>query len=210
MIRLFTLVLAILVCQLFVTAQTKAKVTAGTGCTVAIFTFKCPKGFAIKNSKAGSEPFMAFQPAKKIAVFAFSPEKKMKESEIIQFSLSKSFERFFGVNYDDLKVKDSKDFSEDDKWSRFESSKFAKVGFDEKRKLAFHFQYALLKFKNKEILAGFIYDPEPLDAAEWFNDWLGGGFGDASDALQNLIVAITKEKRPEFSPGGPPPPGQAE
>lgn len=176
MIRFLTLTLSVLACVAVGSAQTKAKSSAkSAGCSVAGIAFKCPKGFEIKNSRDADAPFMAFQTAGRIAIFAFSPEEVMTEDEIIQFSLSKSFKRMFGSNFDELKVKDSNDFSDGDKWSKFEISKFAKVGLDEKRNTAFHFQYVRLKLKNKEVVAGFIYDSEASNAADWYSGWSGGG-----------------------------------
>jgi hypothetical protein len=42
-------------------------------------------------------------------------------------------------------------------------------------------------------------------AEKFFNDWYGGGNGTVTDALQELIVKITGEKKNTETPGGPPP-----
>lgn len=187
-------------------AQSNPTTFAARLCIAGSFSFPCPAGYDIKNALGGVNPYLAIESQSRIAVFAFVPRKELSEDELIKEALTRSFQILFGTNYGELKTKDSKDFWGDDKWSEFEVSKFAKAAIDEKNNLAFHYQYAHLKIKDKHVIAGFVYDPATAQTPEtWYKTWTGGGFGDASDALQELILSITKEKRSEFSPGGPPP-----
>jgi alpha-L-fucosidase len=59
---------------------------------------------------------------------------------------------------------------------------------------------------KKDLIAGFIYEMENgVRAEELFNNWSGGGNGEASEALQELIIKITGENVNTVTPGGPPP-----
>jgi hypothetical protein len=178
------------------------------GCRVGAFLFPCPKGYEIKSA-VGSEqqPYIAYEPKHKFTVFAFTPKVLLPDEEVIKEALSRSFRFVFDVNYSDLECKKSDDFWDDnERWSRFEVSKFAKAAFIGDKNLGLHYQYILLKIRGKQVVAGYVYNAAPPHPAEsWYQTWAGGGFGDASEGLQNLILAITKEKPPVVTPGGPPP-----
>ena len=175
-------------------------------CSVGDVSFACPKGYEIRNARGTSEPFLAFNPKHKFAVFGLASNGTGAGEELVKQALERSFKSLFNINYGELSTKKSDDFWSDEKWSKFEVSKFAKASLAKDANLGLHYQFILLKFKGNQIILGYVYDAAPPRPAEtWYQTWSGGGFGDASSGLQDLILAITREKRPTSTPGGPPP-----
>lgn len=204
----FIAVLFLVMDGLCVAQSPKKAVTTGL-CSAGLFSFPCPKGYEIRKAIGLDQPFVAFEPKHKFAVFAWSPRNGVKDEELIKEVLTQSFRLLFDLDYSELQTKSSDDFWNDEKWSRFEVSKFAKASLAKSRNLGLHYQYVVLSVKGKKVVAGYVYDAAPPRPAEtWFQTWSGGGFGDASDGLQSLILAITKEKKPRSAPGGPPPPAK--
>lgn len=181
------------------------QVFAARLCAVSSFSFPCPAGYEIKNAIGSDAPYLAIETKNKITTFAYAPTTKLGEQELILESLSKVFAAS-EVSFDKLEKKNSSDFWGDDKWSKYEVSKFAQAALDGTNDKAYHFQYVHLVIEGKQILAGFIYDPVRTGetATAWFERWRGGGNGGATGALNSLILSITKEPR-RTVPGGPPP-----
>jgi hypothetical protein len=118
-----------------------------------------------------------------------------------------ALQNLYSTKLDDYRWKSSNDFNDDSKFSKYEVSKSALVGFNKNSGHVVHVQYARLFFKQKNVIAGFVYELKKGGTAEKaFNNWYGGGNGEASEGLQELITKITGEKKNTETPGGPPPP----
>jgi hypothetical protein len=186
----------------------KAKVstrTKGKTCQSNRLSFPCPKNLQVKSDgKTGV--FVAYSPAKKFGVFAFAPDKTLSEQDLADQALKSALQNLYSTKLADYEWKDSEDFYDKNTFSKYEAGKSAKAGFNKNRQHAVHLQYVRLAYKQKDIIAGFIYEMESGSAAEkFFNDWTGGGNGEASEGLHELIVKITGEKKNTETPGGPPP-----
>lgn len=206
--------LLILACCFFATAASAQRNQAKTPpqqqakaktCQSNQLSFPCPKGLQVK-SDAQSGVFVAYSPAEKFGVFAFAPDKALSDGNFIGGALKSAVQNLYSTKLDDYLWKDSQDFTGDSAFSRYEVSKTAKVGFNKNRGHVLHLQYVRLSYKGKDIIAGFVYEMEGGSRAEkTFNEWYGGGSGEAADALQELVIKITGEKKATEAPGGPPP-----
>lgn len=180
--------------------QTKVKT-----CHSNQISFPCPKGLQVKSdTKTGV--FVAYSPASKVGVFAFAPDKTLSESELSDEAMQAALQNLYSAKLAEYQWKASDDFYDDSKFSKYEVGKSALAGFNKNRGHVVHLQFVRLSFKQKDLIAGFIYEMENgVRAEELFNNWSGGGNGEASEALQELIVKITGEKKITETPGGPPP-----
>lgn len=198
-----------LVCFVFsVNGQNKTSKPSDKGkvCKTNSVSFPCPKGFIVKINDKSNNVFVAFDSKNKIGIYAFNPIVNLSEQSLIDETLKNALETLYSSNYKDYEWKESEDFSDDSNWSKFETAKFAKVGFNKNKQQTIHLQFVRLKFNQKDTLVGFVYVLENGKEAErFFKEWVGGGNGDASDALQGLVVKITGEKKTDETPGGPPP-----
>ena len=209
-----TISLLILVC-FFASADAqvkKAKVSTLTKekiCQSNRLSFPCPKDLQVKSDgKTGV--FVAYSAENKFGIFAFAPDKALSEKDLIDQSLQSALQSLYSTKSADYQWKASDDFYDDSKFSQYEVSKAAKVGFNKNRGHVVHLQYVRLSFKQKDIIAGFVYEMESDgDAEKEFNEWTGGGNSQASGSLQELVLKITGEKKTTETPGGPPPPGMA-
>ncbi len=178
-------------------------------CQIGSLNFTCPKNLQVKSVEDTKDLFIAIDSKNKIYVYAFSPDKQMSKKTLINESLEKVFKNIYSTDYKEYKIKDSDDFWGDSTWSKYEVSKFAKAGLNEKKQHALHFQYVQILFNKKQIVVGFVYEMATgSNARTEFNDWEGGGNGNATSNLQELIKSITGEKRKMLTPGGPPPPAK--
>jgi hypothetical protein len=160
----------------------------------------------VKSDGKTNGVFVAYSPAKKFGVFAFAPDRSESEQDLIDESLKSALQKLYSNRLEAYQWKDSSDFSDDSTWSKYEVSKSAKVGFNKNQRQTIHLQYVRLSYTQKDIIAGFIYElAKDSDAERTFNDWFGGGNGEASEGLQELIIKITGEKKNTETPGGPPP-----
>lgn len=201
--KLQVLLLTLIFLSFQVNAQDKST------CKVGAFDFICPENLMDLTKSEPGNLFVGFNSKKDIYVFAFSPDKELNKNDLIKKTLEGAFSKVFYNNYSDYKIKDSEDFWGNSTWSKYEKEKFAKVGFNGQNDHVVHFQYVLLSFKGKQIITGFLYELERgKDARQKFDDWVGGGNGDAGSSLNELITSITGEKGKGAIPGGPPPPAK--
>lgn len=172
--------------------------------------FSCPENFQIKNNGKLDNVYAAYNSEQETGLFVFSSVSELSEQNIIEETLKSALQSLYSTDYKDYQWKDSDDYNEDDSWSKHEVSKFAKVGFNKKYNHTVHIQLVRLFIEKKDILAGFVYELEKgSDSERQFKKWLGGGNGNASDSLQELVINITGEKKDKYStPGGPPPPAE--
>lgn len=205
----FTLFLLFFACFIFsVNGQSKTKKSLNKGetCKSNGITFPCPKGFQIKGSDKANNFFVAFDSKNKIGIYVFNPTNALGEQDLIDETLKSALQNLYQGDYKDYEWKNSDDYSGDYTWSKYEAAKFAKVGFNKSKQQTVHAQFVRLSFNQKDILAGFVYDLAKGKTAEReFEGWIGGGNGDASEALQNLVLKITGEAKNDDTPGGPPP-----
>jgi len=188
----------------------KAKVSApgkGKACQSNRLTFPCPKSLQVKSDgKTNGGVFVAYSPAEKFGVFAFAPDKALSESDLSDEAMKHALQNLYSTKLEDYQWKSSDDFNDGSTFSQYEVGKSAVVGFNKNRGHVVHLQFARLSYKQKDIIAGFVYELEKGNSAEKaFNDWYGGGNGEASDGLHELIIKITGEKKNTETPGGPPP-----
>lgn len=186
----------------------KAKISAKTttkACQSNTLSFPCPKGLRVKSNPKSDGVFVAYDSKNKIGVFAFAPTAALSEQELIDETLKNALKILYATDFKDYQWKDSEDYSGDETWSKHQVAKFAKAAFNKKKPHSIHLQFAHLSYQGKQVLAGFVYEMEiQTNAESTFNEWFGGGNGDAANALQELIIKITGEKKTE-TPGGPPP-----
>lgn len=177
-------------------------------CQSNSLSFPCPRGLQVKSDgKTNDGIFVAYSAADKYGVFAFSPDKALNEENLTGRALKNALQNLYSTKLEDYLWKDSNDFTVDGTFSKYETGKFAKAGFNKNHGHVVHLQYVRLSYKQKDIIAGFVYELEKGGGAQkFFNDWYGGGNGTVTDALQELIVKITGEKKNTETPGGPPPP----
>ena len=160
----------------------------------------------MKGGETANNVFAAFDAKNKIGIYALNPTGGPSEQALIEETLKNALRVLYSSDYQDYQWKDSDDFSDAVKWSKYETARFARVGFDKKSQQTVHLQLVRLSFNQKDVLAGFVYElKRGAGAEQHFNGWIGGGNGDASDALLDLITKITGEKKPEGYPGAPPP-----
>lgn len=182
-------------------SQTKVKT-----CHSNQLSFPCPKGLQVKSDGKINSVFVAYSSSGKFSVFAFAPDTTSAAQNSADESLMKALLNLYATKLEDYRWKDSDDFYDDSKFSEYEVRKSAKVGFNKNRRQTVHAQYVRLSYNRQDVIAGFIYELENGGRAEEvFNDWSGGGNGEASDGLQELIIKITGEKKSTETPGGPPP-----
>lgn len=189
-----------------VSGQSKSKksLQQAKSCKTNNISFPCPKDFQIKTEAKNT--FVAFNSTDKIGLYAFSPSETLSEQDLISETLKNALQTIYLTDYKDYEWKDSDDFFNDSQYSEYESAKIAKAGFNKGKQQTIHLHLIRLSFKQKDLLVGFVYElSKGKTAQEMFNSWRGGGNGDASDNLQNLIAKITGEKKTEETPGGPPP-----
>lgn len=200
----FVSVLLFLTCFLFsVNGQKKAKKSLSKTCKTNSVSFSCPKGFQIKSAKSNNV-FVAFNAKSKVGIYAFNSAADVSLQNLIEETLKNALQVLYSTNFGDYEWKDSQDFTDDSTWSKNETDKLAIVGFNKNKQQTVHLQIVRLKLNQQDVLAGFVYELEVGDKAEtYFRQWGGGGNGEASDALMNLISKITGEKQNEL-PGGPP------
>ena len=197
-------VLLFFTCFLFsVNGQKRANKSLSKTCKTNSISFACPKGFQIKSDKSNNA-FVAFDIKNKLGIYAFNPTVSLSDQNLIDETLKTTLQALYSADYNDFEWKDSQDFTDDGTWSKYETAKFAKVGFNKNKRQTIHLQVVRLKINQKDVLAGFVYELKNGGEAEsYFRNWMGGGNGDASEALQDLISKITGEKQTE-TPGGPP------
>ncbi len=198
-----------LVCFVFsINGQTKAKrsVIKTKACKSNNISFPCPKGFVVKNIDKSNSVFVALNSRKKVGIYAFNPTNNLSEQSLIDETLKIALQNLYQTDYKDYEWKDSGDYSGNYSWSKYETAKFARAGFNKSKQQTIHVQFVRLSFNQKDILAGFVYEMENgKNSEQAYKEWFGGGNGDASDALQDLIVKITGETKTDETPGGPPP-----
>jgi hypothetical protein len=204
----FTLVLLFSVCLIIsVNGQkrTNKPLKKGNACQSNSISFSCPKGFQIKSGQS-NKIFAAYDSKTEVGLYALNPTGALSEQDLIDETLKNALQSLYLTDYKDYEWKDSPDYTGDYKWSQYETAKFARVGFNKSKQQTIHVQFVRLAFNQKEILAGFVYElATGKSAEEMFKTWSGGGNGDASDALQDLVIKITGEKKTDDTPGGPPP-----
>ena len=195
-----------LVCLVIsVNGQNKSKKLASKtkACKSNSISFPCPKEFLVKGT---DNTFVAFNLRIRVGIYAFNPIGNLNEQTLIDEALKSALKNLYQTTYEDYEWKDSDDFSNNDSWSKYEAAKFAKIGFNKNKKQTVHLQLVKLSYKEKDILVGFVYELATGNKAELeFKKWMGGGNGEASDALQDLINKITGGKKTDETPGGPPP-----
>lgn len=175
-------------------------------CRLGNFSFVCPENLEKDSTKNSDDFLVALNSKNQIYVFAFTPNQKLETDDLINQALKKAFDKTYSTNYSDYQIKNSEDFWGNATWSKYEVSKFAKVGFNKNRKHTIHFQFVQLSLNDKQIVAGFVYELAVGELSKSrYNNWLGGGNGDASSNLQELIKSITGEVQKTETPGGPPP-----
>lgn len=187
-----------------VNGQKKSSRSTNKTCKTNSVAFPCLKGFQVKSSKSNNV-FVAFDAKNKVGIYAFNPTADLSDQNLIDETLKTALQILYGAEYGDYEWKDSQDFNDDSKWSKNETAKFAKVGFNKNKQQTIHLQMVRLKVGQKDVLAGFVYElTNGEEAQSYFRRWGGGGNGDASDALMDLITKITGEKKTDETPGGPP------
>ncbi len=183
--------------------KSKKLVSKPKVCKSNSISFPCPKGFLVKGTDS---TFVAFNSRIEIGIYAFSPINNLNEQNLIDETLKSALKNLYQTTYEDYEWKDSDDFSNADNWSKYETAKFAKVGLNRNKKQTVHLQLVKLSYREKDVLIGFVYELATDNKAELeFKEWMGGGNGEASDALQDLVNKITGEKKTDETPGGPPP-----
>lgn len=179
--------------------------TKSSQCVSGGFSFVCPKDNKVINSGTDGQPFVAIDAKEKLGLFASELKEKAKDDSLIAKALDSAFQSLYSKKYSELEIRESPDFWGNDKYSRFEESKTAKAAFNSDRTEFLHIHWVIINFNGKRVLAGFANVIAKGDGAEeWFRSWMGGGSG-GDEELQDLIISITKEKKPKLAPGGPPP-----
>jgi hypothetical protein len=205
-IRISICGIIVLVSCTFATFSQPAKRQANLKCSTNRVSFVCPD-WQFKTAKATDLPFTAYDEQSKTTIFAFAPKTPIKNPDTLRNIASKVVYAVFGKDLAAFDVKQSNDFWGNDKFSKYEKSRLAEVGFCADLEKSIHYHVVNLMKNGQMIIVGFVYEAESgATAKEWFSKWNGGGMMTATYGLQELINSITGEKKKDYeAPGGPPP-----
>jgi hypothetical protein len=176
---------------------------SNASCKVGSISFTCPESSKILNNGKDGSAFIAVRSG--IGLFAMQMKESSTVHDALPVALDSSLRKLYSAGYSDYKAKDSDDFWGNDKYSKYEESKAGIVLFNPKLRQILHIHYLVLDFNGNRIITGFTdVWAKGTEAEASFNEWRGGG-GAGDEELQDLILLMTGEKRPELTPGGPPP-----
>ena len=175
-------------------------------CTIGSATVPCSPSWSDIRPGGDGPPYVAVHQEANVTLFASQIPNDSKTKESYEESLAKMLEYGLALKQSKVRVKDSRDFWGDSKYSQFEETKGAKAVFDGESGKVFHVHYSVFSHDGKKFIAGFsrlMFEGKNAEAR--FEKWIGGG-GSGDRELRELIYSVTGEATRIDLPGGPPPP----
>lgn len=174
-------------------------------CSVNSTTFAClDKWSDIKIGSYGA-PFVAVHSDSKVTLFVSQLTDNDTSADAYERALLEILNKGLSIDPSRIKIKDSRDFWGDSKYSRFEETKGAKALLDIDAREFLGIHYSVFSYDGKRFIAGFVrLIVNGERSKERFEEWVGGG-GSGDYNLRELIFLITKEGEQTTLPGGPPP-----